>query len=95
MCERYLHRCCEQSFAIRAYSAGNDRSPGRQMRPKIILGDLIWSEICVFVAQRIMFGGPTLNLCKHSNNQVMSVQTGCTSLQFIICFRDRRCSKTL
>ena len=50
------------------------------MRPKIIWGDLIWSEICVFVARRIMFGRPTLNLCMHSNNRVMSVQT---SLQFI------------
>ena len=29
---------------------------GRQMRPKIILGDLIWSDIRVFVARRIMFG---------------------------------------
>ena len=56
---------------------------GRQMRPKIILGDLILSEIRVFVARRFNFGRPTLNLCMHSNNRVMSVQTGCTSLQFI------------
>ena len=66
------------------HSAGNGRSPGRQMRPKIILGDLIWSEIRVFVARRIMFGRPTLNLCMHSNNRVMPVQTGCTSLQFLL-----------
>ena len=51
---------------------------------KIILGDLIWSEIHVFVARRTMFGGPTLNLCMHSKKRVMSVQTGCTSLQFIL-----------
>ena len=49
------------------------------MPPKIILGDLIWSEICVFVARRIMFGRPTLNLRMHSHNRVMSVQTGCNS----------------
>ena len=55
---------------------------GRQMRPKIILGDLIWSEIRVFVARRFKFGRPNLNLCMHSNNRVMSVQTGC--LQFIL-----------
>ena len=66
------------------HSAGNGRSPGRQMRPKIILGDLIWSEIRVFVARRIMFGRPTLNLCMHSNNRVMPVQTGYTSLEFIL-----------
>ena len=41
------------------------------MRPKIILGDLIWSDIRVFVARRIMLGRPTLNLCMHSNNRVM------------------------
>ena len=56
------------------------------MRPKIIWGDLIWSEIRVFVARRIMFGRPPLNLCMHSNNRVMSVQTGRS---------DRRCSKTI
>ena len=65
-------------------SAGNGRSPGRQMRPKIIWGDLIWSEIRVFVARRIMFGRPTLNLCMPSNNRVMSVQTGL--YQFAIHF---------
>ena len=70
--------------ALAVPSAGNGRSPGRQMRPKIILGDLIWSEIRVFVARRIMFGRPTLNLCMHSNNRVMPVQTGCTSLEFIL-----------
>ena len=37
-------------------SAGNGRSPGRQMRPKVILGDLLWSELCVLIARRIMFG---------------------------------------
>ena len=61
---------------VAIYSAGNGRSPGRQMRPKIILGDLIWSEIRVFVARRFKLGRPTLNLCMHSNNRIMSVQTG-------------------
>ena len=65
-------------------SAGNGSSPGNQMLPKIILGNPIWSEICVFVTRRIMFGQPTLNLCMHSYNRVMSVQTGCTSLQCIL-----------
>ena len=82
------------SMYAEACSAGNGRSPGRRMRPKIIWGDHIWSEIRVFVARRIMFGRPTLNLCMHSNNWVMSVQTGCTTLQFILWFSDRRCSKT-
>ena len=69
---------CPMRFGCPAQgcSAGNGQSPGRQMRPKIILDALIWSEIRVFVARRIMFGPPTLNLCMHSNNGVMSVQTG-------------------
>ena len=32
------------------HKAGNGRSSGRQMQTKIILGDLIWSEIRVGVA---------------------------------------------
>ena len=47
-------------------------------------GATSFGQIRVFVARRIMFGRPTLNLCMHSNNRVMSVQTGCTSLQFIL-----------
>ena len=36
------------------------------------------------VRNMCMFGRLTLNLCMHSHNQVISVQTGCTSLQFIL-----------